>query len=168
MRRTPRSLADAREELVLIQEEFTQVQKRIETVRDCVADSLVRLFGEERPALAGLQEEAFMERVAERVVTRLKARPNAQVQGESRYIREKEAAAFLGVSVFTIRSWRSRGEPCGPLVTRMGKMVMHFMNGLEQFMELRTTGGGKEFASVKARWKAACDGADRRHTCVVG
>jgi hypothetical protein len=72
MRRTPRSLADAREELVLIQEEFTQVQKRIETVRDCVvADSLVRLFGEERPALAGLQEEAFMERVAERVVARL-------------------------------------------------------------------------------------------------
>jgi len=155
MRRTPRSLADAREELVQIQEEFTRLQKRIEAVRDSVADSLVRLFGEERPAFTGLQEEAFIDRIAERVVARLKARPNAPVQSESRYVREKEAALFLGVSVFTIRSWRSRGEPCGPLVTRMSKMVMHFMNGLEQFMELRTTGGGKEFASVKARWKAA-------------
>src|ERR1019366_6955288 len=149
MRRTPRSLAEAREELVQIQEEFTRLQKRIEAVRDSVADSLVRLFGEERPAFTGLQEEAFMDRIAERVVARLKARPNAPVQSESRYVREKEAALFLGVSVFTIRSWRSRGEPCGPLVTRMSKMVMHFMNGLEQFMELRTTGGGKEFASVK-------------------
>src|ERR1035437_6083747 len=92
MRRTPRNLTDVREELVQIEQEFARLHKRIETVRDSVADSLVRLFGEERPALAGLQEEAFMERVAERVVARLKARPNAQVQGESRYIREKEAA----------------------------------------------------------------------------
>jgi hypothetical protein len=48
---------------------------------------------------------------------------------------------LLAVSVFTLRSWRSREEPCGPLVTRMGKMVMYSMKGLEQFMELRTTGG---------------------------
>ena len=60
MRRTPRSLADAREELVQIQEEFTQLQKRIEAVRDSVADSVVRLFGEERPAFTGLDEEALI------------------------------------------------------------------------------------------------------------
>jgi hypothetical protein len=64
-------LTDAREELVQIEREFTQLQKRIEAVRDVVADSLVRLFGEERPAFAGLQEEAFIERVANRVVARL-------------------------------------------------------------------------------------------------
>lgn len=87
MRRTPRSLADARNELVQIEQEFTRLQTRIEVVRDSVADSLVRLFGDERRALAGLQEEAFMERVAEKVVARLNARPNAQVQGESRYVR---------------------------------------------------------------------------------
>lgn len=40
MRRTPRSLADAREELVQIQEEFTRLQKRIEAVRDSVAEYL--------------------------------------------------------------------------------------------------------------------------------
>ena len=71
MRRTPRNLTDVREELVEIQQEFVCFQKRIGAVRDCVTDSLTRIFGEERPALAGLQEEAFMERVAERVVARL-------------------------------------------------------------------------------------------------
>ena len=45
MRRPPRSLADVREELVQIQEEFTRLQKRIEAVRDVVTDSLVRLDG---------------------------------------------------------------------------------------------------------------------------
>jgi predicted DNA-binding transcriptional regulator AlpA len=138
MRTTPRRLADAREELVQIQEEFTHVQKRIDTVRDCVTDSLTRIFGEERPAFAGLQEEAFMERVAERVVARLKARPNAPVHGGSRYVREKEAAAYLGVSVFTLQSWRSRGEPCSPPFTKVGSMVMYSVKELEQFMEQRT------------------------------
>ena len=138
MRRTPRSLADVREELVQIEQEFTRLQKRIEAVRDCVTDSLVRLFGEERPALAGLQEEAFMERVAERVVARLKARPNAPLQGKSRYIREKEAAAFLGVSVSTLQGWRSRGEPCSPPFSKVGGMVMYSMKALEEYMEMRT------------------------------
>jgi hypothetical protein len=71
MRRTPRNLTDVREELVEIQEQFTQLQKRIEVVQDSVANALVRLFGEERPAFAGLQEEAFIERVAGRVVAQL-------------------------------------------------------------------------------------------------
>ena len=71
MKRTLRDLADARKKLLEIQQEFGRLQKRIDAIRDCVTDSLTRIFGEERPALAGLQEEAFMERVAERVVARL-------------------------------------------------------------------------------------------------
>jgi hypothetical protein len=71
MRRTPRSLTDAREELVQIQEAFTRLQKRIEAVRDCVTDSLARFFGEQRPAFTGLQEEELIERIAGRVVSRL-------------------------------------------------------------------------------------------------
>ena len=101
MRRPPRNLADAREELVQIEQEFVRLQKRIETVRDSVADLLLRLFGEERPAFAGLQEEAFIEKIAARVVSRLEARPKAQAQGDKRYVRYIEAAAFLGVSVFS-------------------------------------------------------------------
>jgi hypothetical protein len=58
MRRPPRSLADAREELVQIEQEFVRLQKRIETVRDSVADSLVS-FGRtlsRKPILTRHQE----------------------------------------------------------------------------------------------------------------
>ena len=33
------------------------------------------------------------------------------------------------------------GEPSGPPVTRMGRMVMYSMKGLEQYMEERTVEG---------------------------
>jgi predicted DNA-binding transcriptional regulator AlpA len=72
--------------------------------------------------------------VADRLFT------DASGTGEQRYVRDIEAAAFLGVSVATLRSWRSRGEPSSPSVTRMGKMVMYSMKGLEQYMESRTVG----------------------------
>jgi DNA-binding transcriptional MerR regulator len=141
MRRTPRTLTDAREELAQIEQEFTQLQKRIEVVQDSVANALVRLFGEERPGFTGLQEEAFMDRIAERVVARLGTTPKSQAQGDKRYVRDVEAAKFLGVSAATLRSWRSRGEPSGPPVTRMSKMVMYSVKGLEQYMEERTVEG---------------------------
>lgn len=48
MRSTQHNLANAREELVQVKQEFTRLQKRIEAVRDTVADSLVRLFGDGR------------------------------------------------------------------------------------------------------------------------
>jgi hypothetical protein len=54
----------AREELAQIQREFARLQKRIETVRDSVADSLVRLFGEQPPAFTGLKDEELIERIA--------------------------------------------------------------------------------------------------------
>jgi predicted DNA-binding transcriptional regulator AlpA len=85
-----------------------------------------------------LREEELIERIAGRVADRLGSSPNPQAKGEQRYVRDIEAAEFLGVSVFTLRSWRSRGEPCAPPVTRMGRMVMYSMKGLEQFMEQRT------------------------------
>ena len=138
MRRTPRSLADAREELVQIKQEFTRLQKRIEAVRDTVADSLVRLFGEERPAFAGLHEEVLIERIATRVVARLGTPPKPQAKSEQRYVREKEAAAFLGVSVSTLQGWRSRATGSGPPVTKVGGMVMYSMGELEEYMEQRT------------------------------
>jgi hypothetical protein len=150
MRKTLRSLADAREELVPIEQEFTQLQKRIEAVRDCVADSLVRLFGAERPALAGLQEEAFIERVAERVVARLSASPKPEAQGDKRYVRDVEAAKYLGVSAATLRSWRSKRSPSGPPVTRMGRMVLYSVRGWSNSWSSEPLRGGKGTAGFNA------------------
>jgi predicted DNA-binding transcriptional regulator AlpA len=142
MRRTPQSLADVREELVQIQEEFTRLQKCIEEMRDSVADSLVRLFGEERPAFDGLREEALIERIARTVVARLGTSPKLQAGGETRYVRDIEAAAFLGVSAHTLRAWRSRGKPSGPPFAKIGNMVMYSVKELEKYMEMRTAEWG--------------------------
>lgn len=140
MRKAPRTLADARGELVSIEQEFTRLQKRVEAVLDSVANALIRLFGEQRPAFAGLQEEELIERIAGRVVARLVPSPKPQPQGQKRYVREMEAAAFLGVSVFTLQSWRSKRTPSGPPFTKVGSMVMYSVKESEQFMEQRTAG----------------------------
>jgi hypothetical protein len=116
MRTKPRSLSDARGELVQIQEEFTRLQKRLEAVRDSVTDSLVRLFGEERPAFTGLQEEELIEKLAGRVLPRLRSLLAAKKQVGDRYVREHAAAAFLCVSVFTLQSWRSSQDVRSTLV----------------------------------------------------
>ena len=139
MRKPPRSLADAREELVQIQEEFTRLQKRIEDVRDCVTDSLVRFFGEQRPTFTGLQEEELIEKIAGGVVSRIGTTPpKPKTEGEPQYLREHTAAKHLGVSASTLRSWRGKRRTSGPPVTRVGKMVLYSVKELERFMEERT------------------------------
>jgi hypothetical protein len=134
MKRTLQSLADVHQELVDIQQEFVRLQKRIDAMRDSVADSLTRIFGDARPAFSGLQEEELIERIAGRVAIRLSNVSKAQGREAGRYVRDVEAAAFLGVSVWTLRGWRSRGNPLGPPVTRIGRMVMYSVNELEKYM----------------------------------
>jgi predicted DNA-binding transcriptional regulator AlpA len=75
------------------------------------------------------------------VVARLGTAPKPHAQGEKRYVREKEAAKYLGVSAATLRSWKSKRSPSGPPVTRMGKMVMYSVKELERYMEERTVEG---------------------------
>lgn len=140
MRRTLRDLTDARKELLEIQQEFMRLQKRIDAVRDCVKDSLTRIFGDERPAFAALAEEELIEKLAGRVAAQLGTQPAMKKDIGNRYIREKEAAAFLGVSVFTLQSWRSRGETSSPPFTKVGSMVMYSVTDLERFMDERTVG----------------------------
>jgi hypothetical protein len=134
-------LADARKELLQVQREFVHLQKRIDAVRDCVTGSLVRLFGEQRQALTGLQEEAFIERIAGRVVARIDTLPpKPKTETEPQYLREHAAAKYFGVSASTLRSWRGKRRTSGPPVTRVGKMVLYSVKELERFMEERTVG----------------------------
>jgi hypothetical protein len=78
-----------------------------------LADSLTHIFGEEHPAIAAMAEEELIEKLADRVVSRLGTVPKSQAKGEQRYIRDVEAAKYLGVSAATLRSWRSKRSPSG-------------------------------------------------------
>lgn len=90
MRRTLRDSANARKELLEIQQEFVRLQKRIDAVRDCVATSLTRIFGEERPAFSALAEEELIEKLAGRVSARLGSLPAAKKPLGNRYIRGRK------------------------------------------------------------------------------
>ena len=138
LRRTLRDLADARKELLEIQREFTHLENRIDAVRDYVTDSLRRIFGNEQPAMAALAEGEFVEKLAGRIAARLATQPAAKRQTDNRYVRDKEAAEFLGVSVYSLRSWRSRGSSSAPPMTKVNGMVMYSMKALEEYMEART------------------------------
>ena len=106
MRNRLRDLVDVRRELLEIERGFAQLQQRIDSVRECVTASVTCIFGEESPALGILAEEDFIEKVAGRIAARLGTQPAVPKHIGNRYVREKEAAAFLGVSVQTLRAWR--------------------------------------------------------------
>jgi predicted DNA-binding transcriptional regulator AlpA len=103
-----------------------------------VAESLVHLFGQDRAAFAGLRNEELIERISVSVADRLGTTSKPQGKRGQRYVRDVEAAKYLGVSPATLRSWRSKRLTSGPPVTRMGNMVMYSLKSLEQYMEERT------------------------------
>ncbi len=138
MRKRLRDLADARRELLEIEQEFARLQKLIEAIRDCVMASTTRIFGDEGPAFAALAEDEFIEKLAGRVAMRVGTQPTNPKPIGNRYIREKEAAVFLGVSVKTLRAWRNTVSGEHPPVTRVGAMVMYSKKALEEYMEERT------------------------------
>jgi predicted DNA-binding transcriptional regulator AlpA len=88
--------------------------------------------------MAALAEEEFIEKLVSRVAARLGNQPVMQKQIGNRYVREKEASLFVGVSVQTLRAWRSRVSGDHPLVTKVGGMVMYSKKALEEYMEERT------------------------------
>lgn len=88
--------------------------------------------------MAALAEEEFIEKLAGRVAVRLGAASATKKDIGNRYVREKEAAEFLGVKVGTLRGWRSRVSGDHPPVTKVGGMVMYSKKALEEYMEMRT------------------------------
>lgn len=58
--------------------------------------------------------------------------------GRRRYVREQEAAKYIGVSVSALRSWRTKRSKNGPPFTRLGKMVLYPVAQLDEHMRTRT------------------------------
>ena len=54
------------------------------------------------------------------------------------YVREGEAAKYIGVSVSTLRSWRTKRSKNGPPFTRLGRLVMYPIAELDEHMKERT------------------------------
>jgi hypothetical protein len=128
-----RTIARANDELRQLQAELCQLEMRVNSLRDSLRKLITEQFGTDCQTLPASQEAALAARVAELVVSRL---PIASSTPTTRrqYVREREAAAYMGVSVSALRSWRLRRSKHGPLFTRIGRMVMYSMPELEEHM----------------------------------
>jgi hypothetical protein len=124
----------AKEELTQLHREFSQLEKRMSSLHESMGRAIKELFGPDRQAYPALEEEVFAARVAEAVVSRLPI-PSQVSATRKQYVREKEAAAFMGTSVATLRRWRMLGSNHGPAFTRIGRMVMYPMAELEDHMK---------------------------------
>jgi predicted DNA-binding transcriptional regulator AlpA len=60
-------------------------------------------------------------------------------------LRDHEAAVVLGVSVSSLRSWRSQGR--GPSFSRLGRRVVYPLKELEKFLRETLVSGGREATS---------------------
>jgi Helix-turn-helix domain len=104
----------------------------VNSVRESLGRTITELFGTDRLAFAALQETLLAARIAEAVVSRLPV--PLQVPAARQYVREREAADYMGVKVATLRAWRLLRSKNGPPFTRVGRMVMYPMAALEEHM----------------------------------
>ncbi len=128
-----RNIERAKDELAQLHGELLQLENRVNSVRESLGKTITELFGTDRQAFPALQEAALAARVAEAVVSRLPIQtPTPRVRKQ--YIREREAAEYMGVKVATLRAWRLLRSKNGPPFTRVGRMVMYPMAELEDHM----------------------------------
>jgi hypothetical protein len=130
---TFRNIEGARAELAQLHADLLQLEKRVNSVRESLGKAITELFGTDRQAIPALEVAALAARVAEAVVSRLSV-PSQVSSARKQYVREREAAEYMGVSVAALRSWRLRRSKTGPPFTRLGRMVMYSMTELEDHM----------------------------------
>jgi len=130
---TFRNIERAREELAQLHTELLRLEQRVNSVRESLGKAITELFGTDRQAFPALQEAALAARVAEAVVSRLPA-PSQVPAARKQFVREREAADYMGVKVATLRAWRLRRSETGPPFARLGKMVLYPVAELEKHM----------------------------------
>ena len=82
-------------------------------------------------------EDSLVTRIEE-VLARIAGAGSDSGRDRIRYVREGEAAKYIGVSVSTLRSWRTKRSKNGPPYTRLGRLVMYPFAELDEHMKART------------------------------
>jgi hypothetical protein len=128
-----RNLERAKEEAEQFHRELLQLEKRVNSVRESLGKAISDLFESERKSYPAVQEAALAEKVAEAVLSRLPVQSHAPT-ARKQYVREREAAQYMGVTVSALRRWRTLRSKSGPPFTHVGRMVLYPMTDLENHM----------------------------------
>jgi hypothetical protein len=95
-----------------LRRDLLQVEKQVEDLRESIRNAETELLRQNgQPASP---EDTLVARIVDGVFSRIAAGTRNAVQESKQYFREKEAARYLGVSVFALRSWRSKQSNNGP------------------------------------------------------
>jgi len=130
------NLGKAPDQLVHLQAELLQLEGHLRTVRDSIQSAITQSVEASQPQHLTLDEGALAARIAQSVAARLATQPEPQ-KPRKKFVREREAAEYLGVKVATLRAWRMRRSENGPPFTRLGRMVLYPVAELEKHMEER-------------------------------
>jgi predicted DNA-binding transcriptional regulator AlpA len=126
---TPKTLSGLYNDLL-------QIEKQIGIVREFLRTTETN-FREHSQSLAQ-REDMLVARIVD-AVSSMPAAVLRHVNDErKRYVREKEAAQYMGVSVSALRSWRIKRSNNGPPYTRLGRMVLYRVSEIDEHMQTRT------------------------------
>jgi excisionase family DNA binding protein len=98
-----------------------------------------------------MNSDAFLEALIERIARETAARiselvpqrpaPQSASPSASLYLRTKDAARLLGLSVATLEAWRLKGK--GPRATKLGNAVRYSREELDRWLASHTKGGAR-------------------------
>jgi len=124
----------AKSEVSLLRSELVEFEKRIKDLRELLHRTELEFLCQ-RSQSPVLQEDRLVARIAD-VFSRL-ADAKDSSRERTRYVREGEAAKYIGVTVSTLRSWRTKRSKNSPPYTRLGRMVMYPVAELDGHMRAR-------------------------------
>jgi hypothetical protein len=105
-----RSIERAKEEPAQIHAEVVQLEARVDALHRSLSKAIAELFGTDRKAFPASQEAALAARIVEAVLSRHPVNPHASIP-RKQYVREREAAEYMGVRVSTLRSKHGLRSP---------------------------------------------------------
>jgi hypothetical protein len=114
----------ASKELARLRNELLEFEKRIKDLRESLHSSEWELLSHNCQRSTS-PEDKLVARIAEEVVSRLALASKDSGSQRKQYVREREAAEYMGVSVSALRSWRTKRSKNGPPYSRLGRMVLY-------------------------------------------
>jgi len=126
----------AKNELGYLRSELVEFEKRVKDLRESIHRIEWELLTHIGPSPA-FQEDRLSAKIADEVSSRLAVATNDSTGDRARFVREREAAKYIGVTVSTLRSWRSKRSKNGPPYTRLGRLVMYPIAELDGHMRAR-------------------------------
>jgi predicted DNA-binding transcriptional regulator AlpA len=116
--------------------DLLQIERQIQALRESIQVAETELLRTNDQSLTS-REDLLVVRIVDGVVSRLATKSKDANYERTQYLREKEAARYLGVSVSALRSWRTKRSNNGPPYAHLGRMVLYPVCGIDEHMRRR-------------------------------